>query len=109
MALQSIYTRIATIGLLAFALTGCATHYDRKTSNTMMGAGLGAATGAIFSGGDPLFALGGAAAGGVLGNILTEDRGSRSWNQNNNRKPSYQNSRSRDKHRSYKQNDRRGR
>jgi len=32
------------------------------------------AAGAVFSGGDPLYALGGAAAGGLLGNVLTEDR-----------------------------------
>ncbi|NYT64058.1 hypothetical protein H0A66_17205 [Alcaligenaceae bacterium] len=109
MTLKNIYTRVAVIGLLAFTLTGCATHYDRKAGNTMMGAGLGAATGAIISGGDPLFTLGGAAAGGILGNVLTEDRSSRNWNKNNNRRPAAQHHRSRDKHRSYKSNDRRRR
>lgn len=74
MTLQRTCTRIATIGLLAFTLAGCATHHDRKTNNTLIGAGLGAATGAVFSGGDPLYTIGGAAAGGVLGNVLTQDR-----------------------------------
>lgn len=108
MALHRICTRIASISLLGFALAGCATHYDRKTGNTMLGAGLGAATGAVFSGGDPLLTLGGAAAGGILGNVLTEDRSSRNWDRGDNRRPSSHN-RSRDKHRSYKQRDRRGR
>ncbi|HZH56056.1 MAG TPA: hypothetical protein VFD96_02645 [Burkholderiaceae bacterium] len=51
---------------------GCATH-DRRHNNTMVGAGLGAAAGAVVSQGNPWYTLGGAAAGGVLGNILTED------------------------------------
>lgn len=88
MTLQRTFTRFTTIGLLAFTLAGCATHYDRKTNNTLMGAGLGAATGAVFSGGDPLYAIGGAAAGGLLGNILTEDRSanrSRNWDRDRGR------------------------
>ncbi|MDS1140547.1 hypothetical protein RE432_08865 [Pusillimonas sp. SM2304] len=70
--------RLIVVGLMAFTLAGCASSYDRKANNTMIGAGLGAATGAVFSGGDPLYAIGGAAAGGLLGNILTEDRSYRS-------------------------------
>ena len=74
MKLSRTVGRVATIGLLTFALAGCASHYDRKTSNTLLGAGLGGAAGAVASGGNPLYTIGGAAAGGVLGNILTEDR-----------------------------------
>lgn len=66
-------TRISLAGLLVVALAGCAT-YDRRANNTMLGAGLGAATGAVVGSGDPVYMLGGAAAGGLLGNILTEDR-----------------------------------
>lgn len=79
----------AFIGLLAAGMAGCASHYDRKSTNTMLGAGLGAATGAVVSQGDPLFTLGGAAAGGVLGNILTDDRDDRRsdrWHRDNGRK-----------------------
>lgn len=74
-------TRIALAGLTVLALAGCATHHDRKANNTMIGAGLGAATGAVVSQGNPWYALGGAAAGGLLGNILTDDddRRSRGW------------------------------
>jgi hypothetical protein len=80
MKLNQHVVRIATVGLLTFALAGCA-HQSRKTSNTLMGAGLGAAAGAVVTGGDPLYTLGGAAAGGLLGNVLTEDRrgGSKNW------------------------------
>lgn len=86
MTLQRTCARIATIGLLALTLAGCATHHDRRSSNTLLGAGLGAATGAVFSGGDPLYTLGGAAAGGILGNVLTEDR---SYRRSNNRRNDY--------------------
>lgn len=64
--------RLATTGLLVFALAGCATH-SRKHNNTLIGAGLGAAGGAVLTQGDPLYTVGGAVAGGVLGNILTKD------------------------------------
>lgn len=93
MKLHRNVVRLATVGLLSFALVGCASHQSRKTSNTLMGAGLGAAAGAVVSGGDPLYAVGGAAAGGLLGNILTEDRKagrSNNWDRgrgnNNSRK-----------------------
>lgn len=88
MKLHRNFARIATVGLLAFTLAGCATHYDRKTSNTLLGAGLGGATGAVLSGGDPLTTLGGAAAGGILGNVLTperEYRRSRDWDRGRDR------------------------
>lgn len=65
--------RTALIAIVIATLAGCAT-YDRRTTNTMAGAGLGAAAGAVVSGGNPVYTLGGAAAGGLLGNILTEDR-----------------------------------
>jgi osmotically inducible lipoprotein OsmB len=84
MKLQRNIARITAIGLVSLAMAGCATH-NRKSNNTLLGAGLGAATGAVFSGGDPLYTLGGAAAGGVLGNVLTEDRSERrgrSWKGN---------------------------
>lgn len=65
--------RITAVGLIAISLAGCASN-TRKENNTLAGTGLGAAAGAVLSQGDPLYTLGGAAAGGVLGNILTEDR-----------------------------------
>ncbi|TEA77800.1 glycine zipper 2TM domain-containing protein [Allopusillimonas ginsengisoli] len=73
MKLANKIASLAFAGALALAAAGNAMASDR-TTNTLLGAGLGAAAGAIFSEGDPLFTLGGAAAGGVLGNVLTEDR-----------------------------------
>ncbi|HUH87960.1 MAG TPA: hypothetical protein VL003_07880 [Pusillimonas sp.] len=67
------FARLTAIGILAFAMAGTATARDRKTDNTLIGAGLGAAAGAVISQGDPLYTIGGAAAGGLLGNILTEE------------------------------------
>ncbi len=64
---------LAIAGVMALGLASTAMASD-KTTNTLLGAGLGAAAGALLSEGDPLLTLGGAAAGGVLGNVLTEDR-----------------------------------
>lgn len=47
---------------------------DRKTTNTLIGIGVGALAGALLSNGDPMSALGGAAAGGLIGNVTTRDR-----------------------------------
>lgn len=83
---SSNLVRLSLIGLLAFAMAGCASARDRKTDNTLIGAGLGAAAGAVISQGDPLYTIGGAAAGGLLGNILTEERryDRRDWNRGRN-------------------------
>ena len=48
---------------------------DRKTNNTLIGAGIGGVAGALLSHGDVLATVGGAAAGGIIGNVATRDRG----------------------------------
>ncbi|MCC2595733.1 hypothetical protein LKR43_05215 [Pusillimonas sp. MFBS29] len=73
MKLSRHIARVALAGLISLATVGTASA-DDKTTNTILGAGLGAAAGAVLSEGDVMMTLGGAAAGGVLGNILTEDR-----------------------------------
>src|SRR5690606_17490931 len=78
MKLSRQIAKVALAGLLALTTTGTA-FADEKTTNTILGAGLGAAAGAVLSEGDVMMTLGGAAAGGVLGNILTEDRKHRHW------------------------------
>lgn len=82
--LSSRISKLALIGLTTLALAGCATHHDRRANNTMVGAGVGAAAGAVVSQGNPWFTLGGAAAGGILGHVLTDDdrRRSRGWDNN---------------------------
>src|SRR3546814_385127 len=76
----------AVAGAMAVGLASNAMASD-KTTNTLLGAGLGAVAGALLSEGDPLLTLGGAAAGGVLGNILTEDHryNGRHWSGNDRR------------------------
>lgn len=75
MRLKNNLGRAAVIMLVALSLAGCAGYQSRKTNNTLIGAGLGGAAGAVLSNGDPLTTVGGAAAGGLLGNILTDDDG----------------------------------
>ena len=59
-------TLIAAL-LLAVAATGCS-NMSQRDKNTAVGAGVGAAAGAILTGGGTLGTLGGAAVGGVIGN-----------------------------------------
>lgn len=73
MTLHPAFARYVFCGLLAIAMSGPAVAADKKTTNTILGAGLGAAAGAVLSQGDPMLTIGSAAAGGVLGHILTED------------------------------------
>lgn len=74
MTLRHAFARLAVCCVAVLAISGTAAAADRKTTNMLLGAGLGAAAGAVLSEGDPMLILGGAAAGGVLGNVLTEDR-----------------------------------
>lgn len=74
MTMPRVLSRFAICSLAALAMSTSAFASDRKTTNTILGAGLGAAAGAVLSEGDPMLTLGGAAAGGVLGHVLTDDR-----------------------------------
>lgn|SRR5690606_8541975 len=96
--------KLAIVGMTALVFAGCASNYDRRTNNAMMGAGLGAAAGAVASQGDPLFAVGGAAVGGLLGHVLTDDdRGSRGWEKDRrHRHASQRNYRRNDDRRHYR-------
>ena len=76
--------KIAKIALAA-ALTGAialpasaAFAGERKTQNTLLGAGLGALAGAARSHGDAGAPIAGAVAGGLIGNVATKDRHYRS-------------------------------
>jgi uncharacterized protein YcfJ len=79
MTLRHHFTHIAVSSVVALALCTTAAASERRTANTLMGAGLGAVAGAVLSDGDPLLTLGSAAAGGLLGNVLTEDRHHGGW------------------------------
>lgn len=86
MKLATQIAQLAVAGVMAVGLASNAAASD-KTTNTLLGAGLGAAAGALLSEGDPLLTLGGAAAGGVLGNVLTDERRykGRHWHDDNRR------------------------
>lgn len=79
--------RFLSAAVIALLLTAPVQAASDKTTNTLLGAGLGAAAGAVLSEGDPMLTLGGAAAGGVLGNVLTKDSHRRySHKKHSNRK-----------------------
>ncbi|KOR27972.1 hypothetical protein TI05_17880, partial [Achromatium sp. WMS3] len=64
---------LSMLVIIAMSLIGCR-NMPRKERNAVIGAGLGAAGGAILSDGHPAAIIGGAAAGGLAGNALTRDR-----------------------------------
>ena len=65
-------TRLALVGATVAAFTGCA-DMTPKQRNTAIGAGAGAVGGAALTHGSALGTLGGAAVGGVIGNVVTDD------------------------------------
>lgn len=72
MKMKTVCVNAALVGSLLSA-SGAALA-DKKTDHTLIGVGLGALAGALFSNGDPMAALAGAAAGGAIGNIATDDK-----------------------------------
>ena len=78
------------VGVLALG-SGLA-HADKQGRNAVIGAGLGGVAGALLSEGDPWMTIGGAAAGGVLGHVITpdNDRGNRrGWDRDDRRRDHY--------------------
>ncbi len=69
--LQSL-GKAALIGIAVASMAGCA-DMSPKQRNTAIGAGVGAVGGAVLTGGDALGTLGGAAVGGVIGNVTTDN------------------------------------
>ncbi|NYT78066.1 glycine zipper 2TM domain-containing protein [Alcaligenaceae bacterium] len=61
--------RIASAAVIAMMLAslGACSGMSRQGKNTAIGAGVGAAGGAVLTGGSALGTLGGAAVGGVIG------------------------------------------
>ncbi|HJV06422.1 glycine zipper 2TM domain-containing protein [Paludibacterium denitrificans] len=63
--------KVLATGLLALSLlSGCA-NMSTKQRNTAVGAAAGAVLGSVLTGGDALGTVGGAAVGGVIGNKTT--------------------------------------
>jgi len=63
-------TKMTLIGVTVATFAGCA-DMTPKQRNTAIGAGVGAVGGAVLTGGDALGTVGGAAVGGVIGNVTT--------------------------------------
>ena len=57
------------IALLVLGLSGCSGMTTRD-KNTAIGAGVGAAAGAVLTGGSGIGTVGGAAVGGIIGNQI---------------------------------------
>ncbi|SPA27872.1 putative lipoprotein [Cupriavidus taiwanensis] len=66
-------TKVTLIGMTVAAFVGCA-DMTPKQRNTAIGAGAGAVGGAVLTDGSALGTLGGAAVGGVIGNVVTDDK-----------------------------------
>ncbi len=58
---------------LALGLTACA-GMTQQEKNTAIGAGVGAVSGSVLTGGGTLGTLGGAAIGGVIGNQIEDKK-----------------------------------
>ena len=63
---KKIATSITT-ALLVLSLAGCS-NLSSRDKNTIIGAGIGAAAGAVLTGGSGIGTAGGAAVGGIIGN-----------------------------------------
>lgn len=73
MMLRNHAMKVALAGVIAMTAANPALA-DRQARNALIGAGVAAAAGAVLSNGDPWVTVGSAAAGGVLGHVLTDDR-----------------------------------
>ena len=56
-----------TTALLVLSLAGCS-NLSTRDKNTIIGASIGAAAGAVLTGGSGIGTAGGAAVGGIIGN-----------------------------------------
>jgi osmotically inducible lipoprotein OsmB len=69
-------SKLAGVGLLTVAISGCASwdnmNYRQKSAVT--GAGLGGVAGAVISGGGILSTVGGAAIGGLIGDQVGKNK-----------------------------------
>lgn len=63
----------AATGLIIISLASCGGMTTRQ-KNTAIGAGIGAAAGAVLTNGGALGTIGGAAVGGVIGNQIGKDK-----------------------------------
>ncbi len=65
------YCLVSMTAALLVVSAGCS-NMSSRGQNTAIGAGVGALGGAVLTGGDAWGTIGGAAAGGVIGNIISD-------------------------------------
>lgn len=63
------FSVITVTALMLISLSGCS-GMSTRDKNTAIGAGVGAAAGAVLTGGGAIGTIGGAAVGGVIGNQI---------------------------------------
>ncbi|PKO53486.1 MAG: osmotically-inducible lipoprotein B [Betaproteobacteria bacterium HGW-Betaproteobacteria-20] len=66
------FSLITVIAVLLISLSGCS-GMSTRDKNTAIGAGVGAAAGAVLTGGGAVGTIGGAAVGGIIGNQIGKD------------------------------------
>ena len=69
MKTKSSLTMTIVATTLMVSLSGCS-NMTTRDKNTAIGAGVGAAAGAVLTGGSGLGTVGGAAVGGIIGNQI---------------------------------------
>ncbi|MGX8884030.1 glycine zipper 2TM domain-containing protein [Methylovorus sp. SPW-M1] len=65
--------RVTGIVLTVACLSACG-NMSARDKNTAVGAGVGAAAGAVLTGGSAVGTVGGAAVGGIIGNQVGKDK-----------------------------------
>ena len=63
-----------TLAVVALVGLGACSDMSRRDRDTAIGAGVGAVGGSALTGGSALGTLGGAAAGGIIGNEVGKDK-----------------------------------
>jgi osmotically inducible lipoprotein OsmB len=67
------FTGMALVLAISISLSACG-GMSTRDKNTAIGAGVGAAAGAVLTGGGVLGTVGGAAVGGIIGNQIGKDK-----------------------------------
>jgi len=63
------FSLITVVAVLLISLSGCS-GMSTRDKNTAIGAGVGAAAGAVLTGGSAVGTVGGAAVGGIIGHQI---------------------------------------
>lgn len=65
---------VSALTIVALTAVSACSGMSTRDKNTAIGAGVGAAAGAVLTGGGALGTVGGAAVGGVIGNQVKKDK-----------------------------------